>query len=297
MQPLREAPGDPIAAFERTAEAAGRARAAVRAALPLDRAAADLGVAGLIAGSALLVRGELVQRRALMGGLAAAFGVEPALIRTSPGLTPDQLRDSRAARLGAGLLRAPLGHHLVLVERLAEAALGVRELLFRIAGDATVDGWRRPDPFALLVTQPAPGIDSVEADRLLARIDLRPVAPGPFGRAADARDLAAARRVCSTLPVGERVLAAALAVVRRARPGDPEAPAVLAEAVTQGPGPRAGPALLQLMRARALADGRLTPGMDDIRALAGPVLGHRLTWREGVDERAALAALVETVEA
>ena len=299
MRPLREAPGDPFVAFERAAEAAGRARAAVRAALPMDRAAADLGVAGMIAGGALLVRGELPRRRALMNGLGAAFGLEPALVRTTPGMTAEELREVRAARLSAGPpaphRRPPLAHGLVLVERLAEAAPAVRDLLFHVAAGGDVAGWVRPATLTLLVTQPAAGLDPHEADRMLARIDLRDAAPGAFGRAVGSGDLHAAQVVARTLPVGERVLAAALDVVRRARPGDPEAPVAIAGTATRGPGPRAGQALLRLARARALADGRLTPDLDDIRVLAPAVLAPRMGWRDEAAATTAMGALMETV--
>jgi MoxR-like ATPase len=43
-----------------------------------------------------------------------------------------------------------------------------------------------------------------------------------------------------------------------------------------GPGPRAAQALMLTVRARALLDGRLVPNADDVRALARPVMIHRM---------------------
>ena len=43
-----------------------------------------------------------------------------------------------------------------------------------------------------------------------------------------------------------------------------------------GPGPRAGQALMLATRARALLQGRLSPSIDDVVALAHPVLRHRI---------------------
>ncbi|MFT6169057.1 MAG: MoxR-like ATPase, partial [Celeribacter sp.] len=43
-----------------------------------------------------------------------------------------------------------------------------------------------------------------------------------------------------------------------------------------GPGPRAAQALMLMVRARALLDGRLAPSPDDVVALARPVLSHRM---------------------
>jgi len=46
--------------------------------------------------------------------------------------------------------------------------------------------------------------------------------------------------------------------------------------VAWGPGPRAAQALMLCCRARALLDGRLTPSVEDVAALARPVLQHRM---------------------
>jgi len=46
--------------------------------------------------------------------------------------------------------------------------------------------------------------------------------------------------------------------------------------VSWGPGPRAAQALMLAIRARALIQGRLVPGLDDVAALAHPVLIHRM---------------------
>ena len=46
--------------------------------------------------------------------------------------------------------------------------------------------------------------------------------------------------------------------------------------VSWGPGPRAAQALMLTVRAAALLDGRLAPSAEDIRAMAIPVLEHRM---------------------
>jgi MoxR-like ATPase len=43
-----------------------------------------------------------------------------------------------------------------------------------------------------------------------------------------------------------------------------------------GPGPRASQALMLAARARAVLDGRLAPSVEDVAALAEPVLRHRM---------------------
>ena len=76
------------------------------------------------------------------------------------------------------------------------------------------------------------------------------------------------------MPVPESVVDTILKLVRAARPGHGNA--ALDKQVSWGPGPRAGQAMMLCARGRALADGRLAPSVDDVRALAIPVLQHRM---------------------
>ena len=50
----------------------------------------------------------------------------------------------------------------------------------------------------------------------------------------------------------------------------------LANAIAWGPGPRASQAFMLACRARAIIQGRLAPSVDDVVALAGPILRHRM---------------------
>ena len=89
-----------------------------------------------------------------------------------------------------------------------------------------------------------------------------------------ADELLAAQRLVRRLPVGESVIEAVLDLVRSARPG-PEA-GELGKLIAWGPSPRASQALMLAVRARALLDRRLAPSIDDVIALAEPVLKHRM---------------------
>jgi MoxR-like ATPase len=100
------------------------------------------------------------------------------------------------------------------------------------------------------------------------------------------------------MPVPESVVEAILKLVRSARPGQGDAEAD--KTIAWGPGPRASQALTLCARARALYDGRLAPSIDDVRALAEPVLQHRMALTfaaraEGMSVRDAVARLVKAV--
>jgi MoxR-like ATPase len=77
------------------------------------------------------------------------------------------------------------------------------------------------------------------------------------------------------IPVGDSVVEAILTLVRNGRPEESSLPDIR-EQVAWGPGPRASQAMMLAVRARALLDGRLAPSVDDVLALARPVLRHRM---------------------
>jgi MoxR-like ATPase len=64
--------------------------------------------------------------------------------------------------------------------------------------------------------------------------------------------------------------------VRATRPGDAEAPAFTRELVQWGAGPRASIFLMMAAKARAILHGRYHATTEDVRAMALPVLRHRV---------------------
>ena len=74
--------------------------------------------------------------------------------------------------------------------------------------------------------------------------------------------------------VGESVIEAILSLVRSARPSADAGP--IGKLIAWGPSPRASQALMLAVRARALLEGRYAPSIDDVVALAEPILEHRM---------------------
>jgi MoxR-like ATPase len=110
-------------------------------------------------------------------------------------------------------------------------------------------------------------------------------------------ELMAAQRIFRQIPGGESVGDAMLSLVRSARPDGPTAED-LARFVSWGPGPRASQALMLACRARALIDGRFSPSVDDVLALAPPVLRHRMAVSfAGRAEGVTVARVIEQISA
>ena len=109
-----------------------------------------------------------------------------------------------------------------------------------------------------------------------------------------------ARRLVRDLPAAGNVVDFALRLTRATRPADPSAPPSIREWVKWGAGPRAGQALLLGAKASALMDGRSVPSPDDLRAVALPVLRHRLLVNfqaeaDGVDPDQVIGRLLEAI--
>ena len=85
----------------------------------------------------------------------------------------------------------------------------------------------------------------------------------------------AAQRLVRRVPVGESVVEAILTLVRAGRAETTDVDEVRRH-VAWGPGPRASQALMLACRARALLGGRFAPSIDDVVALAHPILRHRM---------------------
>ena len=102
------------------------------------------------------------------------------------------------------------------------------------------------------------------------------------------------------VPVADYVISYAVRLVRSSRPGDSLAPDFIREWVAWGAGPRASQYLILGGKARALLNGRFAVSCEDVRALAEPVLKHRIivNYRaeaEGIDSSQIIQKLLQSV--
>lgn len=116
----------------------------------------------------------------------------------------------------------------------------------------------------------------------------------------DAEGILAIQRLVRDVPAGEPMMSYAADIVRASRPGTTEADPDVARWVRWGAGPRAGQALILCAKARALVAGRFHVSTNDVRALAAPVLRHRILLNfqaeaEGVTTDDVIAGLVDRV--
>jgi MoxR-like ATPase len=96
-----------------------------------------------------------------------------------------------------------------------------------------------------------------------------------FQHAVTASDIIAFQQLVRRVPIAEPVARYAVSLARTSRPG-PNAPDFVKQWVSYGASTRAPQHLILGGKARALMDGRYNVSFDDIRALAKPVLRHRV---------------------
>ena len=103
------------------------------------------------------------------------------------------------------------------------------------------------------------------------------------------------------LPAATNMVDYTLRMIRATRPADTSAPQAVRDWVRWGVGPRAGQALLLGAKAAALLDGRTVPALDDVTAVALPVLRHRVLVNfqaeaDGINADQVIARLLEAIK-
>jgi MoxR-like ATPase len=259
----------------------------------------------LSGGHALLVGVPGLAKTKLVETMGIVLGLDARRIQFTPDLMPSDilgtevLEESPGGKRNFRFIPGPVFAQLLMADEINRASPRTQSALLQAMQElhVTVAGARHdmPRPFHVLATQnpleqegtyPLP---EAQLDRFLMEIDVdypdleaeRRILFDTTGAeeskpkvAMTADDLVAAQRLVRRLPVGQSVVQAILSLVRSARPG-PEAGPV-GKLIAWGPSPRASQALMLAVRARALLEGRYAPSVDDVLALAEPILKHRM---------------------
>ncbi len=118
-------------------------------------------------------------------------------------------------------------------------------------------------------------------------------------------DLLRLQEIVTRIPVADHVIRYALQLTRLTRRGDaeaPDAPEFVRDFITWGAGPRASQCLILGAKARAVLRGQTHASLEDVQAVAAPVLRHRLVLNfhaeaEGLTADALVRRLIEHVPA
>ncbi len=260
----------------------------------------------LAGGHVLLIGVPGLAKTRLVETLGAVLGLGEKRVQCTPDLMPadilgsEVLEEGENGRRSFRFLPGPVFSQLLMADEINRASPRTQSALLQAMQEhrVSVAGQYHPlpQPFHVLATQnpleqegtyPLP---EAQLDRFLMQIDVDYPDRDAERRmmiattnASDVRaqavlsaaDLLAAQRLVRRLPVGEGVVDGILDLVRRGRPDSTDLVEVQRH-VAWGPGPRASQALMLAARARAVLDGRLAPSLDDVLALAKPILKHRM---------------------
>ncbi len=267
----------------------------------------DLSLVTLLSGGhALLIGVPGLAKTRLVETLGTVLGLEDKRVQFTPDLMPadilgsEVLEETDTGRRAFRFIKGPVFAQLLMADEINRASPRTQSALLQAMQEhqVSVAGHAHPlpTPFHVLATQnpleqegtyPLPeaqldrfllqidvGYPSLEAERqmMLATTGAEDAQPN---RVMKPTDLQSAQKLVRRVPVGESVLEAILRLVRAGRPDTSDDPMVR-DHVAWGPGPRASQALMLAVRARALMEGRYAPSIDDVVALAGPVLRHRM---------------------
>ncbi|WP_062518606.1 AAA family ATPase [Demequina silvatica] len=316
----------PAPASSTARDALGRLRTEVgKAVVGQDQIVTGLVIALVCRGHVLLEGVPGVAKTLLVRALAASLDVDTKRVQFTPDLMPGDVTGSLVydARTAAFSFReGPLFTNLMLADEINRTPPKTQSALLEAMEErqVTVDGEGRrlPDPFLVIATQnpveyegtyplpeaqldrfmvkltvPMPSRDA-EADvlrRHAAGFDPRDLAAAGVRPVATIADLERAREEVAAVEIAEDVLGYIVDLCRATR----EAPSV-----SLGVSPRGATALMQTSRAWAWMRGRTYVSPDDVKALAGWTLAHRMRVRaeaelEGVTATSVLTSVLATV--
>jgi MoxR-like ATPase len=244
----------------------------------------------------------------LVSTLAAATDLTYQRIQFTPDLMPSDItgtdvlqEDPESGRRRFEFLKGPIFANLLLADEINRTPPKTQAALLQAmqehqvtAGSRTLD---LPSPFFCLATQnpieqegtyPLP---EAQLDRFMfmVMVNYPPredelevlrrttgAAQPKIAKVIDAAKILELQEIVRRVPVGDHVYQFVLDLTRATRPSETGASDFVRHWLSWGAGPRAGQYMIVAGKARALMQGRLHVTLEDVEAVAAPVLRHRI---------------------
>jgi len=259
-------------------------------------------------GHCLLVGVPGLAKTLMIRTLADSMNLSFSRIQFTPDLMPSDItgtdllqEDKSTGQRAFKFLHGPLFAHVVLADEINRTPPKTQAALLEAMQErqVTIGGMkhRLPEPFFVLATQnpieqegtyPLP---EAQQDRFMFNVKVdypeeeeefrivqsttsvsRPV----IDRVVSANDLLEMQDIVRKVPVADYVIRYAMKFTRATRKEKGVVPDFIRDYVTWGAGPRASQYLVLAAKARAVLRGRFHVSCDDVRAVAAPVLRHRI---------------------
>jgi len=286
----------------------------------------------LFAGGHVLLEGVPgLAKTLLISTVARALNLQFKRIQFTPDLMPSDITGSEVLEEEPGtghrvfkFIKGPVFANIVLADEINRTPPKTQAALLQAMQEHEVtiggESHRLAEPFFVLATQnpieqegtyPLP---EAQLDRFMLniRIDYPPMddeiaiiqrttgvqgaAPEPIVAGDQILEF---QDLIRGVPVADNILEFAVRLVRLTRTRSADVHPKAKEFLSWGAGPRAAQFLVLGAKTRAALDGRPTPSLDDVKALAHPVLRHRLVTNfhaeaEGVSRDDLISELIES---
>lgn len=267
----------------------------------------ELIVSLFAGGHVLLIGVPGLAKTLLIRTIAQALDLNFGRIQFTPDLMPGDITGSEVieSNISTGektfrFIKGPIFANIILADEInrtpPKTQSSLLEAMEERAVTAAGNTYRLEEPFFVLATQnpieqegtyPLP---EAQLDRFMFNIwldytsfedeveivktttaDYRP----KIDKVLNAKQIIEFRDLIRRVPVADNVIDFAVKLARSSRPSN-GAPKVVKDFVSYGAGPRASQYLILGAKSRAALLGRYTPEIDDVRAVAAPVMRHRL---------------------
>ena len=267
----------------------------------------ELLIALLSGGHCLLVGVPGLAKTTLIQTLARTLDLSFGRIQFTPDLMPsditgtDVLEEDADGRKAFRFIKGPLFAHIILADEINRTPPKTQAALLQAMQEHAVtaggETMHLDEPFFVLATQnpieqegtyPLP---EAQRDRFIFELWIdypdqseeedivratTSVAKAEVQKVVDAAQLVALQQLVRRVPVADHCIRYAVELVRASRPTNSQAPDYVREMVNWGAGPRASQYLILAAKARAILAGRHSVAVEDIRAVALPVMRHRI---------------------
>ena len=267
----------------------------------------ELLIALLSGGHCLLVGVPGLAKTTLIQTLARTLDLSFGRIQFTPDLMPsditgtDVLEEDADGRKAFRFIKGPLFAHIILADEINRTPPKTQAALLQAMQEHAVTAGGETmyldEPFFVLATQnpieqegtyPLP---EAQRDRFIFELWIdypdqseeedivratTSVAKAEVQKVVDAAQLVALQQLVRRVPVADHCIRYAVELVRASRPTNSQAPDYVREMVNWGAGPRASQYLVLAAKARAILAGRHSVAVEDIRAVALPVMRHRI---------------------
>ena len=277
----------------------------------------------LCKGHSLLVGVPGLAKTLLVNTIAEVLGLEFSRIQFTPDLMPSDIIGSEIMDENRHFkfIKGPLFANIVLADEINRTPPKTQSALLEAMQEKAVTAaghtYRMADPFFVLATQnpieqegtyPLP---EAQLDRFMFNINVDypsfeeevDIVKNTTGDRDDkpssvltADEIRAIQQLIRRVPVADNVVEYAVSIASRTRPGSPRANDMVNKYLSWGAGPRASQNLVLGAKAHAVIHGKFSPDAEDVRAVAKPILRHRIVKNymadaEGITEEKIIESL------